>query len=80
MEDGTACGRCPWGLRWISLWAHDTRTGCTEIECGTACGRCHWVELRVEPRHVCRVHRDWGCMRALLLRPSVELPVGPRNV
>eukprot|EP00959_Pyramimonas_sp_CCMP1952_P036072 754806-Pyramimonas_sp.AAC.1 len=31
MWDGTACGRCHWGLRWSTLWDHVTREEFAEI-------------------------------------------------
>eukprot|EP00959_Pyramimonas_sp_CCMP1952_P423948 8880259-Pyramimonas_sp.AAC.1 len=29
---GEACGRGRWGLRWSSLWGHETREGCAESD------------------------------------------------
>ena len=39
---GDACGRQHWGLRWSSLWGHETCEGCAEVGVGDACGRQHW--------------------------------------
>ena len=36
------CRRSHWGLRWSSLWGHETCEGCAEMSAGAACGRSHW--------------------------------------
>ena len=37
-----ACGRWNWGLRWNSLWGHETCEGRAEMGVRGACGRLHW--------------------------------------
>eukprot|EP00959_Pyramimonas_sp_CCMP1952_P056998 1190025-Pyramimonas_sp.AAC.1 len=34
MGVGDACGRWYWGLRWDSLWGHETREGCADMGFG----------------------------------------------
>ena len=35
---GAACGPCHWGLRWSSLWCHETCEGCAKVEGGGHAG------------------------------------------
>ena len=80
---GPAYGSSYLSLRWSSLWGHDPREGCAEMGRGRhanpatgAFGGAPYgatILVRGVPK--------W-CgprMRALLLKPSVELPMGPRS-
>merc|ERR1712153_238645 len=79
---GDACGRQHWGLRWSSLWGHETLhwVGETHANCATgtfggapygATQRCTGWGKRMRCRHA-------DC--AAPLGPSLELPMGLRNV
>eukprot|EP00959_Pyramimonas_sp_CCMP1952_P435552 9120399-Pyramimonas_sp.AAC.1 len=41
MNAAVPCGRCHLGLRWRSLWGHETCEGCAELGAVPLCGRCH---------------------------------------
>eukprot|EP00959_Pyramimonas_sp_CCMP1952_P248923 5203662-Pyramimonas_sp.AAC.1 len=41
-ERGAACQFCHWGLRWSSLWGHETCQGCGDMGGADACEPCHW--------------------------------------
>ena len=79
-----ACERSHWGLRWSSLWGHETCEGCAEMSAVPACERSHWG-LRwsyLWGHGTCEgcAQMEGGGMRFMPLGPSVELPMGPRNV
>eukprot|EP00959_Pyramimonas_sp_CCMP1952_P206074 4309267-Pyramimonas_sp.AAC.1 len=50
------CEPCHWGLRWGSVWGHETCEGCAEVGAAAPCEPCRWggpsVELPVRPRNV----------------------------
>ena len=78
------CRRSHWGLRWSSLWGHETCEGCArrgpnhhaDAATGAFGGAPYGATERV------RGAPKWGGggMRALPLGPSVELPMVSRNV
>ena len=41
MGGGNACEHRRWGLRWSSLWGHETCEGCAELGAVGACERSH---------------------------------------
>eukprot|EP00959_Pyramimonas_sp_CCMP1952_P237606 4965271-Pyramimonas_sp.AAC.1 len=71
MGAGTPCGRCRWGLRYSSLWGHETSEGCAMVV----------LPLGPSPE-ACEGCADTGAGKPSVrwLGLSVELPVGPRIV
>ena len=79
-----ACGPCHWGLRWSSLWGHETCEGCAKVEGGrharSATGAFGGAPCGVTKRVRGVPKSGWNRMRTLPPGPSVELPMGPRTV
>eukprot|EP00959_Pyramimonas_sp_CCMP1952_P068881 1437807-Pyramimonas_sp.AAC.1 len=42
MVAAALCEPCHWGLRWRSMWGHDTCDGCAEMAAVVPCEPCHW--------------------------------------
>ena len=84
MGAGKACGRSHWGLRWSFLWGHETCEGCAKMgwrrHARSATGAFGGAPYGATKRVRGVPEWGWNRMRAQPLEPSVELPMGPRNV
>ena len=79
-----ACERSHLGLRWSSLWGHETCEGVPKWVRWAHANAAIWAfggapygatkRVRGVPKGA------GGRMRALQLGPSLEIPMGPRNV
>ena len=74
-----ACGHPHWGLRWSSLWGHETLYWVWRTHAGTPTGA--FGEAPDGATVLVRGVPTGGgaAMRTLPLGPSVELPMGPRS-
>ena len=77
---GDACEHRHWGLRWSSLWGHETLSWAGETHASAASGALGGAPYGATNR--LRGVPKWGVahMRAVPLGPYVELPIVPRNV